>query len=120
MGGILPKLEFEQRESELQEIIESMESSLINRRTTGGSYIPLVSEAINEQNEASVRKDSVKQKNADNSVASEDIEEEPIVVEEEIVYSEGEIVPYGEVEEYNEEDSFRDFVELQQAISWKF
>ena len=51
LGGILPKLEFEQRESELHGIIASMESSN-NYRGSTGSYIPLVSEVINEQNEA--------------------------------------------------------------------
>ena len=117
MGGILPKLEFEQRESELQEIIDSLETSN-NYRGTTRSYIPLVSEAINEQNEANIRRETphgnFNKKNSDNVVSDETIEQDPIVVEEEIVYSEGEIVPYGEVEEYNEEESFRDFVELQQ------
>jgi len=112
LGGILPKLEFEQRKSELQEIIDSLESSNHYKGATG-SYIPLVSEAINEQNEANVRKDTLDKKNTDKVVASKKIEQYE-VVEEEIVYSEDEIVPYGEAEEFDEEESFRDFVELQQ------
>jgi hypothetical protein len=114
LGGVLPKLEFEQREKELEEIIEELE---VIRGRTKGTYIPLISETIDEQSE------STSKRNARKKAKKEKVEAHPqeeIVVQDEEVY-EGEVIYVDDEDgvsdgdlEYNEAEDFKDFVELQQ------